>query len=246
MRRLRRTGTFPVLGEVLAALGRVAKKLSVRRTVTVLQSTLAQTPMLIGWLRPVVLLPVSFLTTVPVAELEAILAHELAHARRHDFVVNLFQALVETIFFYHPGIWWLSRRIRTEREICCDDLVVRCLDDRLAYGRALLAVAELQSDGLSLALGADAGSLPDRIRRILNSEAAPTRRSSVWGVRRVASSVILASLTVAALMAFLTTASAEPPDPKDRAPQEKQKSPEKPNADSNKRSSKKPESTTDS
>lgn len=244
MRRLRRVGTSPVSGEVLAALDRVAAKLGVRRTVMVLESTLAQTPMLLGWFRPVVLLPASFLTTVPVAELEAILAHELAHARRHDFVVNLFQALVETVFFYHPAVWWLSRRIRAEREICCDDLVVRCLDDRLAYGRALLAVAELQSSGPSLALGADAGSLPDRIRRILNSEAMPARRSSVWGIRRVASSVILASLTVAALTAFLTTASAEPPDTLN--PKEKQKSPENPKVDSDKQPPRKPGATTTS
>lgn len=240
MRRLRGVGTSPVSGEVLAALDRVAAQLGVRRTVTVLQSTLAQTPMLIGWLRPVVLLPVSFLTAVPVAELEAILAHELAHARRHDFVVNLFQALVETVFFYHPAVWWLSRRIRTEREICCDDLVVRCLDDRLAYGRALLAVAELRATSPSLALGADAGSLPDRIRRILEAEATSTRGRGVWGVRRIASSVILAGLTVAALTAFLTTASAEPPESEKLAAKEKQNSSEEPDEDSDKQPSKKP------
>lgn len=219
MRRLRRVGSSPVSDEVLAALARVSTKLGMRRTVPVLQSTLARTPMLIGCLRPVILLPVSFLTSVPVAELEAILAHELAHARRHDFVVNLVQALVETVFFYHPAVWWLSHRLRNEREICCDDMVVRCLDDRLAYGRALLAVAELQSNRPSLALGAKAGSLPDRIRRILDSDPTPVRSFGAWEVRRAATSVILTAFALVALTVFLATASAEPPQP--NAPAEK-------------------------
>ena len=85
-------------------------------------SALVEVPTVIGSLRPVVLLPVSALAGMSPSQLDAILAHELAHIRRHDYLVNLLQTLVETLLFYHPAVWWLSRRIRIERENCCDDL----------------------------------------------------------------------------------------------------------------------------
>ena len=142
-----------------------------------LQSTVAQVPAVVGYMRPVILLPVTLVTSIPVAQLEAILAHELAHVRRHDFAVNLLQTLVETVFFYHPGIWWMSRRIRLEREHCCDDWVVQTLGNRVEYGRALLVVEELRGRSTVLALGADDGSLLSRVRRIagIGSETIPVR-----------------------------------------------------------------------
>src|SRR6185436_8684766 len=138
--------------------------------VPILQSSLARVPMVVGYLRPVILVPLSFATSIPIGQLEAILAHELAHVRRHDFLVNLLQTLAETLFFYHPAIWWLSSRIRIEREHCCDDLVVELLDNRLEYGRALVALEEMGArDGL-FALGAADGSLLGRVRRILGAD----------------------------------------------------------------------------
>jgi hypothetical protein len=165
--RLRRVGVSPASPDVLAALRRVSERLGLRRTVQVLQSTLARVPVVIGYLRPVILLPVSLVTSIPAAQLDAILAHELAHVRRHDFVFNLLQTLVETIFFYHPAVWWLSRRIRVEREHCCDDLVVEVLGNRVEYGRALLAIEEQRGQKPILALGAADGSLLSRVRRIV-------------------------------------------------------------------------------
>ena len=94
-------------------------------------------PTVIGWLKPVVLLPASALAGLTPRQLEAILAHELAHIRRHDYLVNLLQTLVETLLFYHPAVWWLSRRIRVERENCCDDLAVSLCGDPVAYAAAL-------------------------------------------------------------------------------------------------------------
>ncbi len=165
--RLKRVGVKPVSDDVLAAMRRVTERLGLRRAVTVLQSTLAQVPVVVGYLRPVVLLPVSLMTSLPAEQLEAILAHELAHVRRHDFVVNLLQTLVETFFFYHPAVWWLSHQIRVEREHCCDDLVVASFGNRVEYGRALLAIEELRGRSTVLALGANDGSLLSRIRRIV-------------------------------------------------------------------------------
>jgi len=166
LRRLRRVGVSPAPGEVLAALKRVSEQLGLKRAVRVLQSTLVQVPVMVGYLRPVILLPVSLVTFMPVAHMEAILAHELAHVRRHDFAINLLQTLVETIFFYHPAVWWLSRQIRVEREHCCDDLVVLLLGNRVEYGRALVAIEQLRGQGTVFALGAADGSLLGRVRRI--------------------------------------------------------------------------------
>ena len=171
LRRLRRVGISPPSDEVVAALQRVSQRLGIRRAVQVLHSTLATGPLVVGYLRPVVLLPVSLVTSIPMPQLEAILAHELTHIRRHDFLINLAQTLVETLFFYHPAVWWLSRQIRIEREHCCDDLVVKLLDNGVEYGRALLAIEQFQGQQNVLALGAVDGSLLGRIRRITGNTA---------------------------------------------------------------------------
>lgn len=157
-----------------------AGQLGLRRFVQVLQSTLVQTPVLVGYFRPAILLPVGLVTGLPIAQLEAILAHELAHVRRHDFVVNLLQTLVETLCFYHPAVWWLSRQIRVEREHCCDDLVVGLLGNRVEYGRALLAVEELRGTSSVLALGMADGVLLSRVRRLFGGDRAAARSTDRW------------------------------------------------------------------
>ena len=182
LRRLKRVGVSPVPDDVFAALHRVSERLGLRRgAVRLLQSTLAQVPIVVGYFRPVILLPVSLVTSIPAAQLEAILAHELAHVRRHDFVVNLLQTLVETLFFYHPAVWWLSRQIRVEREHCCDDLVVKLLDNRVEYGRALVAIEQQRGkrEKSVLALGAADGSLLSRVRRIVGSNSERTASAQV-------------------------------------------------------------------
>ncbi len=124
VRRLRRVGVSPVADATRGLLERTAKRLRLARAVAVLQSTLVKTPVVIGYFRPLVLLPLCVVTGLPEVQLELILAHELAHIRRHDYLVNLLQTLIETLFFYHPAVWWLSRRIRNERENCCDDIAI--------------------------------------------------------------------------------------------------------------------------
>ena len=115
-------------------LERVSQRLGLRRATQILQSTLVQVPVVAGYFRPVILVPMSVISGLPASQLEAILAHELAHIRRHDYLVNLLQTLVETVFFYHPGVWWLSRQIRNERENCCDDLAVAVVGSGVDYG----------------------------------------------------------------------------------------------------------------
>ena len=135
-------------------------------------------PTVIGWLKPVVLLPASALAGLAPNQIEAILAHELAHIRRHDYLVNLCRRVVETLLFYHPAVWWLSRRIRAERENCCDDLAVSLCGDPVAYAAALAELEGLRSTTGDLVLAATGGSLLQRVRRLLG---APTHAGRAPG-----------------------------------------------------------------
>jgi len=120
-------------------LAEMAGVLGVKKCVTLLESGLARVPLVIGHLKPVILLPAGLLTTLPADEIEAILLHELAHIRRCDYLVNLLQSLLEIIFFFNPAVWWVSGLIRTERENCCDDLAVGENNNMTGYIRALLS-----------------------------------------------------------------------------------------------------------
>jgi beta-lactamase regulating signal transducer with metallopeptidase domain len=183
-RRLSRQGR-PV-GEAVARLARgLCRRLGIGRAVALLESSAVSVPMVVGWLRPVVLVPASALTGLSPAQLEAILAHELAHVRRHDYLVNLFQTAVETLLFYHPAVWWVSAQVRRERENCCDDLAVAVCGDRLSYARALVDLEGLRS-APRLALAASGGSLSDRIRRLVGAPRRSSRRSWAAGVLALA------------------------------------------------------------
>jgi len=184
-RRLSRQGRAP--GERLEAMVRdLCRRLRIERAVILLESAAVSVPSVVGVLRPVLLVPASTLAGLSPKQLEAILAHELAHVRRHDYLVNLFQAAIETLLFYHPAVWWVSAQVRREREICCDDLAVAICGDRLGYARALADLEGLRSAGPGLALAADGGSLPDRIRRLMGAPARRSRRSWAAGLLALA------------------------------------------------------------
>jgi bla regulator protein blaR1 len=148
----------------------LADRFGMRRTIAVLESTEIGAPSLIGWLKPVVLLPAGLCLRLPVAQLELVLAHEIAHLRRHDHLINLLQVIVETALFYHPAVHWISRKLREDREQCCDDLVAEVCHARLDYARALLAVAEERSSLPRLAIAAGGGQLLARIERIVGTD----------------------------------------------------------------------------
>jgi GWxTD domain-containing protein len=128
-------------------------------------SSLVNLPTVVGWLRPLILVPLESLTGMPVEQLTALLAHELAHIRRHDYLVSVLQSVAEAVLFYHPAVWWISEQIRVERELCCDDLAVIVSGDVLTYARALAA---LESTRVSRLPAANGGSLPHRIRRLIH------------------------------------------------------------------------------
>lgn len=196
VRRLLRQGTLPVIDNVQLALRGMCDRMQVKRRVEVLASTLVGSPIVVGCFRSVILLPISLISSLPGSQLEAILAHELAHVRRYDYLVNLLQTLAETLFFYHPAVWWLSSRIRTERENCCDDLVVAVLGNKVEYGRALLAVDEYRGAARTLAVGVRDASLLIRVRRLLAPPIRDEQRSSA-GLAALA--IVATGLTIAVL-----------------------------------------------
>ena len=174
--RLRRRGTMRAPEEWQERLRALAWRLRLTRPVVLLESCLAETPVLIGFLRPAILIPAGLIAGLTPDQLEAILLHEMAHIRRHDYAVNVMQSLVEGLLFYHPTVWWLSSRVRAERENCCDDAVVALRGDAAGYAAALAALEERRSVG-EPALAASGGNLMKRIRRLLE----PERPRSVAG-----------------------------------------------------------------
>ena len=168
-RQLGRVGTSSVPDACVEAVARLAARLRISRPVRVLGSAVVQVPAVIGWLRPVILLPASALTGLTPLQLDALLAHELAHVRRYDYVVNLLQSVVETLLFYHPAAWWVSQQVREEREHCCDDLAVAVCGDAHFYATALLGMERLRVTPPAFALAATGrgGALMGRIRRLV-------------------------------------------------------------------------------
>jgi beta-lactamase regulating signal transducer with metallopeptidase domain len=207
VQRLKSHATTPAAAIVGDMAVRLARRLHITRTVTFLESALVEVPTVIGWLRPVVLVPASALAGLAPSQLEAILAHELAHIRRHDYLVNLLQTLVETLLFYHPAVWWLSRRIRIEREHCCDDLAVSLCGDPVSYARALADLEELRSRGGQFVLAANGGSLLDRVRRLLG---APTHAGRGPGWLAASVSVIVISAIAGGMLGSDVVGSDQP------------------------------------
>lgn len=164
-------------GEVVAEL---ARRMRIDRSVRVLRSALAGAPVVVGWLKPVVLLPAGALTGLTPEQLEAVLAHELAHVRRHDYAVNLAQTAIETVLFYHPAVHWVSARTRAEREVCCDEMAVEACGDSLTYARALTELEGLCCARRRVAVGLGGGSLMERIRRIVGLEPERESVASRW------------------------------------------------------------------
>ncbi len=191
--RLRRMATTGVPSAIRELVGQLVERLRISRPVRVVQSAILTTPAVIGHLRPVILLPVAAITGLSPRELEAILAHELTHVRRYDYLVNIVQTVVETLLFHHPAVWWISRRIRAEREHCCDDVALAVCGDRLIYARALAQVGEFGFVSRSLAAAASGGSLLERIGRIVGP-ASGSERSSGWLAGPL--SILLAGLFV--------------------------------------------------
>ncbi len=194
--RLRRRSTRRI-GEPLAGTaGRLCRRLGIRRTVSLLESAAVTVPCALGVLRPVVLLPASALTGLSPQQLESLLAHELAHVRRYDYLVNALQCIVETLLFYHPAVWWLSRRIRAERENCCDDLAVAVVGSRLVYAQALTQMADLGRRQYQLAVAGSGSDLAGRVRRLLDVSPSTPQWLSPWWAGAVLLAILAGVLVI--------------------------------------------------
>ena len=181
--------------------GHISQRLGMRQTVRLLESARVRTPLTIGWLKPVILLPIGFVNQLSSSEVEAVLAHELAHIARRDWLFNLLQAMVESLFYYHPAVWWISKIVRRERENACDDVALVATGNPLAFARALVQVQEMATSAPTLALalrGSKSGFLLARVRRILNQS--PPQQHRVME-KMIATFILVALLALVGLRA---------------------------------------------
>lgn len=186
--KLTKLGINPVSTEIEIIARQLADKYNLRSKIRILKSNKVNVPVVIGWLRPVILLPIAITIGLEKNHLELIIAHELAHIKRMDFAVNLLQSIVQIGLFYHPIVFWINKVIRDEREYICDQLAINVLgnDDnaRISLAKALLGTEELREGNLSLvAVAASGGMLKHRISHILDSQYKPATslRSIVVG-----------------------------------------------------------------
>jgi GWxTD domain-containing protein len=193
--RLRRTGVCCAHALWQQRLATLGARVRLTRPVTLLESCLADVPVVIGYVRPVILMPVGLLAGLPTGQIDSILLHELAHICRYDYLVNLLQSLVEGLLFYHPAVWWISRVIRVERENCCDDLVVSSHGDAHEYAVALAALEQNRCASRAAALAATGGNLVKRIGRLLDQREGP--RPALMPVLSAGALTISAALVVA-------------------------------------------------
>jgi beta-lactamase regulating signal transducer with metallopeptidase domain len=166
LERLRRKQAHPVEDLLLARCLSLQNRLGLTRIIRYCEWLHLEAPAVAGWFRPVVFLPLAAITGLSTDQLDAVIAHELAHVKRLDAFVNLFQIAAETLLFYHPAVWWLSNRIRAERENCCDDVAIAVCGNAATYASALATMAEWQA-APALAMAANRHPLAARVSRIL-------------------------------------------------------------------------------
>ena len=188
--------------DAVNAVQRLAASIGIRRGVRVLETSGTDGPCVVGWLRPAILLPPAAVMGLSPQQLEAVLAHELAHIKRHDYLVNVAQVVAETLFFYHPVVWWLSKQIRVERELCCDDVAVHSCGDVVDYARALTTLARRSLGATDLSMAATGGSLKYRVQRLLGAAPRETVPTGAPGVIVLSVAVALLAMNIDRLEAL--------------------------------------------
>jgi len=182
--RMRRKETKPIGQELHEKCMALQRRMGLDRVIRYCECHRLDAPAVLGWFRPAVLLPMRALTGMDEQQIEAVIAHELAHIRRLDCFVNLFQIAVETLLFYHPAVWWVSERVRAERENCCDDEAISICGDAVVYARALTLMEEWRA-APALLMAANRSPLAERVVRLLGlhgDAAAGRTRMAGWGV----------------------------------------------------------------
>jgi beta-lactamase regulating signal transducer with metallopeptidase domain len=205
LRRIRRQHAKAVGARLSERCLALQDRLGITRVIRFCECVTLEAPAVIGWLCPVVYLPLSAITGLSAAQLDAVIAHELAHIKRFDAFVNLFQMAAETLLFYHPAVWWLSKRIRAERENCCDDVAVAVCGDPASYAQALANMAEWQAAPV-MAMAVHSHPLAARVARILGA----SKLRGNFGNGSLAASVLCLTASLIAGHALLGASRAAP------------------------------------
>ena len=213
VQRLKTRGINPVDDNLKKRIDNLLNKIKFSRPIEVLESAFVKVPVAIGYLKPVVLLPLGMISGLPQNQVEAIIAHEIAHIKRYDFLVNLIQTFAETIFFYHPSVWWISAITRIERENCCDDIAVELCGDSLTYSKALVSIQQMKEHESSFALAAT-GNENQLLRRIKRMNAKNKTRIT-YGIKFAAFAMLV--LIIASVSLYSTKSYASMPKPVNEA-----------------------------
>jgi beta-lactamase regulating signal transducer with metallopeptidase domain len=195
LQMLRKRARWTIPSDLAHQFHQISMQMQLAGQITLRISDEVISPLAMGAWRATVILPASAALRMPPSELEAVLAHELAHIRRFDYLCNLFQTAVESVLFFHPAVWWLSRTVRDRREVCCDEIAVSVCADPIVYARALLRLEEEKTAQLQLAvaLKGSNGSLLRRVKLVLGDGTTAENRASS-GVRAAAAAILVMGL----------------------------------------------------
>ncbi|HYE58395.1 MAG TPA: M56 family metallopeptidase, partial [Rhodothermales bacterium] len=191
-----RQGAIPAAAWIDQRVRELALQLGVRKRIRAAITDRIASPVVLGWIKPLVLLPMGALTRLTPQQLEAILVHELAHVRRHDYLINLVQRIAETLLFYHPAVWWIGRRMREEREYCCDDIAITTCGNVRLYAHALVSL-QMSAQSYPLAMAATGDPLLGRISRLMQRPGdgpSPSVRTSASGTFLIVACVLAVAM----------------------------------------------------
>ncbi len=186
---LRRRNLIALPDALVERFRALQRRLGIRRAIRYAECHSLSVPAVVGFFRPIVLLPMRALTGLTPEQLEAVIAHELGHIKRFDVAVNFFQVIAESLFFFHPAVWWLNKRIRADREDCCDDVAIATCGGTVGYARAL-ATMESWRDVPSFAMAATGSPVTARVARLLGVS---TNKSGGRTAGMVTASLVLAT-----------------------------------------------------
>ena len=195
--KLRTKFTEPASEALSNTVQHLSHKLNLKQYVPIRVSHIIDVPLVVGYVKPLILVPTSALSGLSSQQLELILAHELAHVKRFDPIVNLFQNIVETLFFFNPAVWWISNQMRQEREYCCDLIAIQlCQSNRFTYANTLSTLSNIQSLN-HVTVAANGGSLLKRILKLMNKPATPNPAQWLAGLSLIVLSFVVASVAMA-------------------------------------------------
>jgi len=201
LRHARKQQVYAAAEEWRERLQQLCKALGVTRSVRLLESAFVKVPVVAGHLKPVILMPAGLLAGLPAQQIEAVLLHELAHIRRHDYIVNLLQVCCETVFFFNPGLLWISVLLRDEREHCCDDIALQQTGSKKTFIEALISFKEytLSAQYPAVAFPGRKNQLLQRVSRIINN-----RHQSLGTAEKICFFTGIAMLSVVLSTAAIT------------------------------------------